>query len=57
MNNMTYAGHGVEIEEDVVRLGRHKREFGLDAARRPDPRPFRIFRPVSTASAVIARWR
>ena len=57
MINMTYAGHGVEIEEDVVRFRRRKLEFDSDRARRPDPRPFRIFHPVSTVSAVIASWR
>lgn len=57
MSNMTYAGHGVEIEEDVVRLGRHRHEFDIDTARRPGPQPLRIFRPVSAVSAVIASWR
>ena len=57
MSTMTYAGHGVEIEEDVVRLGRHKHEFDIDTARRPDPWPLRIFYPVSAVSAVIASWR
>ena len=57
MNNMTYAGHGVEIEEDVIRLRRPKHEFDIDAARRPGPRPFRILHPVSAVSAVIAIWR
>jgi hypothetical protein len=55
--NMTYAGHGVEIEEDVIRLQRRKLEFETDVARRRDPRPFRIFHPVSAVSAVIASWR
>jgi hypothetical protein len=54
---MTYAGHGVEIEEDVVRLRRHKHEFDIDTARRPDARPLRIFRPVSAVSAIIATWQ
>ena len=57
MSTMTYAGHGVEIEEDVVRLRRHKHEFDIDTARRPDPRPLRIFHPVSAVSAVITCWR
>ena len=57
MTTMTYAGHGVEIEEDLVRLRRHKHEFDIDTARRPDPRPFRIFHPVSAVSAVIASWQ
>ena len=57
MNNIAYAGHGVEIEEDVVRLQRHKHEFDVDTARRPDPQPLRIFHPVSAVSAVIASWR
>jgi hypothetical protein len=57
VNNIAYAGHGVEIEEDVVRLQRHKHEFDADTARRPDPQPLRIFHPVSAVSAVIASWR
>jgi hypothetical protein len=55
--NMTYAGHGVEIDDDVVRFRRRKLEFESDRSRRSDPRPFRIFHPVSRASAVIASWR
>jgi hypothetical protein len=47
----------VEIEEDVVRLQRHKHEFDVDTARRPDPQPLRIFHPVGAVSAVIASWR
>jgi hypothetical protein len=57
VSTMTYAGHGVEIEQDVVRLRRHKHEFDIDTARRPDPRPPRIFHPVSAVSAVIASWQ
>lgn len=57
MSNMTYAGHGVEIEEDVVRFRRRKLEFESDVAHRRDPRPLRIFHPVSAVSAVIASWR
>jgi hypothetical protein len=57
VSNMTYAGHGVEIEEDAVRLRRRKLEFESDAGRRRDPRRLRIFHPVSAVSAVIASWR
>jgi hypothetical protein len=57
VSNIAYAGHGVEIEEDVVRLQRRKLEFDGDVASRRDPWPVRIFHPVSTVSAVIARWR
>jgi hypothetical protein len=57
VSNITYAGHGVEIEEDIVRLRRHQHEFDIDTARRPAPRPLRIFHPVSAVSAVIASWR
>ena len=57
MNNIAYAGHGVEIEQDVVRLQRRKLEFDGDAARRPGPRPRRIFNPVNALSAVLASWR
>lgn len=57
MSNVTYAGHGVEIEEDAVRLQRRKLEFDSDAAHRRDPRPRRIFNPVSALSAALANWR
>jgi hypothetical protein len=57
VSNIAYAGHGVEIEEDLVRLGRRKLEFHSDVAHRRDPRPLRIFHPVSAVWAVIANWR
>jgi hypothetical protein len=57
VSNIVYAGHGVEIEEDAVRLRRRKLEFESDTAGRRDPRPLRIFNPVSAVSAVLARWR
>ena len=57
MSNMTYAGHAVEIEEDIVRLRRRKLEFESDAVRRRNPRPLRIFHPFSGVSAGLARWR
>jgi hypothetical protein len=57
VSNMRYAGHGVEIEEDVVRLHRRKLEFESDTVRRPDPRPLRIFHPVGAVSSMIASRR
>jgi hypothetical protein len=57
VSNIAYAGDGVGIEDDVVRLRRHKHEFDIDTARRPDPRPLRIIHPLSAVSAVIASWR
>ena len=33
MSMVTYVGHGVEIEDDAVRLRRRKLEFEGDAAR------------------------
>jgi hypothetical protein len=58
---VTYVGHGVEIEDDAVRLRRHKLEFDDDAARRSRrSRPRRrrkVLGPLSTISAAVARWR
>jgi hypothetical protein len=34
VSTVRYVGHGVEIEDDAVRLRRRKLEFGGDAARR-----------------------
>ena len=45
MNNVAYVGHGVEIEDDVLRLRRRKLEFDGDASRGADPgepRPLRL---------------
>ncbi len=61
MSMVTYVGHGVEIEDDAVRLRRHKLEFDDDAARlsyqsRPRRRR-KDLRPVSAVSAALARWR
>jgi len=57
VSTMTYSGHAVEIEEDIVRLRRRKLEFESDTVRRRNPRPLRIFHPFSAASAGLARWR
>jgi len=46
VNNSAYAGHGVEIEDDIVRLRRRKLEYEGDAARRArrtQPRRLRAF--------------
>jgi hypothetical protein len=57
----TYVGHGVEIEDDAVRLRRRKLEFDDDAARRSHwSRPRRRRKdpgPLSMISAAVARWR
>jgi len=58
----TYAGHGVEIEDDAIRLGRHNLEFEHDVraaliGSRPRPRRLKALRPASAVSAVFARWR
>ncbi len=60
MNTVRYVGHGVEIEDDAVRLRRRKLEFDGDAARRSDqskPRRRKDVGPVSAIAAAIARWR
>lgn len=60
MSTVRYVGHGVEIEDDVIRLRRHMTEFHDDAARfvgRSNPRRREARGPVSVMSAIIARWR
>jgi hypothetical protein len=58
---VTYVGHGVEIEDDAVRLRRRKLEFECDAARlsqQSKPRRRRKdLGPVSAMSGALARWR
>ena len=55
MSNIGYAGHGADIEEDIVRLRRRKLEFDDDMARRVrrdgPRRRLRAFYPVSAVSA------
>jgi hypothetical protein len=60
MNTVMYVGHGVEIEDDAVRLRRRTLEYRDDAARRvhwqkPPRRQARG--PAGLLSAVIDRWR
>lgn len=61
MSMVTYMGHGVEIEDDAVRLRRHKLEFDGDAARlSQQSRPRRRRKPLGLAGAMsgaLARWR
>jgi len=57
-----YAGHGVEIEDDVIRLRRRTLEFEHDvraarAGSRPRPRRVKPLRPARAALAVFARCR
>ncbi|HET7243743.1 MAG TPA: hypothetical protein VFJ07_02840 [Streptosporangiaceae bacterium] len=60
MSTVRYVGHGVEIEDDAVRLRRRKMEFDGDAARRfgqgKPPRRTGLG-PVRAISAALARWR
>jgi hypothetical protein len=61
VSNVGYAGHGAEIEEDIIRLRRRKLEFDDDMARRArrggPRRRLRVFHPVSTVSAAITGLR
>jgi hypothetical protein len=57
-----YAGHGVEIEDDAIRLGRHHHEFEHDiraALTGADhgSRRLKTLRPAGAVLAVFARWR
>jgi hypothetical protein len=57
-----YAGHGVEIEEDAVRLRRHHLEFEHDVRAaliesQPWPRRLKVLRPAGAVRGVFARWR
>lgn len=59
MSTVRYVGHGLEIEDDAVRLRRRKLEFDDDAARRFQSKPPRRkdIGPVRAISAALARWR
>lgn len=60
MSTVRYVGHGVEIEDDAVRLRRRKLEFDNDAARRSHqgrPRRRKAVGPVRATAAALARWR
>ena len=61
MSMITYAGYGVEIEDDAVRLRRRKLEFDSDAARLSQQTKPRRRRKdpglVSAMSGALARWR
>lgn len=59
VSTVRYVGHGMEIEDDAVRLRRRKLEFDGDAARRFHSKPLRRkdIGPVRAISAAIARWR
>ena len=61
MNTVTYVGHGVEIEDDAVRLRRRKLEFDDDAARRFHQGKLRRRRkgsgPFGAISLALARRR
>ena len=61
VSTIRYVGHGVEIEDDAVRLRRRKLEFDMDADRRSrrgkPPRQRNDLGPVHTISAALARWR
>jgi hypothetical protein len=60
VRTVRYVSHGVEIEDDAVRLRRHKCEFDGDAARRSrqgKPRRRKDVGPVSAIAAALARWQ
>ncbi len=60
MSTVRYVGHGVEIEDDAIRLRRRKREFDDDAARRSHQSKPRRRRDVGAGprdSSGPARWR
>jgi hypothetical protein len=60
VSTVRYVGHGVEIEDDAVRLRRRKLEFDDDAARRSHqskPPRRKNTGPVRAISAALARWR
>lgn len=61
MSMVTYVGHGVEIEDDAVRLRRHKLEFDDDAARLSyQSRPRRRRKDLRSGQRGVgglARWR
>jgi hypothetical protein len=60
MSALRYAGHGVEIEDDAIRLRRRKLEFDGDAARRSHqskPSRRKDAGLVRAISAALARWR
>jgi hypothetical protein len=58
----TYAGHGVEIEDDAIRLGRRHVEFEHDVRAAligtdHGSRRRKALRPAGAVLAVFARWR
>jgi len=59
VSTVRYVGQGVEIEDDAVRLRRHKIEFDDDARRsnRSKPPRRKDVGPVRAISAALARWR
>ena len=62
MRTTTYAGHGVEIEDDAIRLSRHHLEFEHDVRAaliggRPRSRRLNGLRPARAVPGVFARWR
>jgi hypothetical protein len=59
VSTVRYVGHGVEIEDDAVRLRRRKVEFDGDARRFGQDKPPRRagLGPVRAISAALARWR
>jgi hypothetical protein len=57
----SYAGHGLEIEEDVTRLRRHHLEFEHDVraaliGSQPRPRRLKALCPAGAVRGVFARW-
>ena len=57
MRTTTYAGHGVEIEDDAIRLSRHHLEFEHDVRAalirsRPRSRRLKALRPAALSAVV-----
>jgi hypothetical protein len=62
VSTTTYAGHGVEIEEDLIRLRRRHLEFEHDVraaliGSQPRSRRLKALRLADAVPAVFARWR
>jgi len=57
VSTIRYVGHGVEIEDDFIRLSRRKLESEHDAGRRAHGGPARRWRKALGPARVVARWR
>ena len=62
MSASAYAGHGVEIEDDIIRLGRRSLEFEHDVRAaliggRSRSRRRQALRAAGAVPGVFTRWR